>query len=100
MEIIFGGGSGRAKVLSPAIVDVSDGVVTATIQWSSPNYDYMVIDEEKYLPINTEGNSVFKIPVSIFDEPVEVIGDTVAMSTPHEIGYSIIFCSDTLKLVE
>ena len=100
VEIIFGGGSGRAKVLSPAIVDVSEGVVTATIQWSSPNYDYMLVDEEKYLPINTEGNSVFKIPVSVFDKPLKVIGDTVAMSTPHEIEYSITFCSDTLKLVE
>lgn len=100
VELIFEGGSGRAAVLSPAVVDVSHGVVTATIQWSSPNYDYMLVDEEKYLPINTEGNSVFKIPVSVFDKPLKVIGDTVAMSTPHEIEYSITFCSDTLKLVE
>ena len=38
--------------------------MTATIVWSSPNYDYMIVDGEKYLPTNTEGNSTFEIPVS------------------------------------
>ena len=71
--------------------------MTADIQWSSPNYDYMIVDGEKYLPVNTEGNSVFQIPVTAFDEPLTVIGDTVAMSTPHEIEYTITFHSDTVK---
>ena len=97
MELDFEGGSGKAKVLSPATVTVSKGTVTATIEWSSPNYDYMVVDGQKYLPINTEGNSVFKIPVLFFDKPMDVIGDTVAMSTPHEIEYTLTFHSDTMK---
>ena len=100
VELAFEGGSGKAKVLSPATVTVSGETVTATIQWSSPNYDYMLVDGEKYLPINTEGDSVFEIPVLFFDKPMEVIGDTVAMSTPHEIEYTLTFYSDTMKPAE
>ena len=44
------GGSGRATVESPAALTVADGIMTATIVWSSPNYDYMLVDGEKYLP--------------------------------------------------
>ena len=100
VELTFEGGSGKAEVVSPATVAVSGGRVIATIQWSSPNYDYMIVDGEKYLPVNTEGNSIFEIPVQIFDEPIDVIGDTVAMSIPHEIEYTLTFHSDTVKVVE
>ncbi len=97
MEITFEGGSGRAKILSPVTVNVKDGKAVATVEWSSPNYDYMLVDGEKYLPVNTEGNSVFEIPVLRFDEPVVVIGDTVAMSKPHEVEYTLTFHSDKIK---
>ena len=100
VDLAFEGGSGKAKVLSPATVTVSGEKVTATIQWSSPNYDYMIVDGEKYLPVNTEGDSVFEIPVLFFDKPMDVIGDTVAMSKPHEIEYTLTFYSDTMKSAE
>ena len=93
IDIIFEGGSGKAKILSPVAVTVANGKATAEVRWSSPNYDYMIVDEEKYLPTNKEGNSTFEIPVSKFDEPMEVIGDTVAMSKPHEVEYTITFDS-------
>ena len=85
------GGSGRATVDSPATLTVADGKMTATIAWSSPNYDYMVVDGEKYLPTNTEGNSTFEIPVAALGTPLAVTADTVAMSTPHEIEYTLTF---------
>ena len=94
------GGSGRATVESPAALTVADGALTATIVWSSPNYDYMLIDGEKYLPINTEGNSTFEIPVAALDTALAVTADTVAMSTPHEIDYTLIFDSATLAAAE
>ena len=100
IDLTFEGGSGKAEILSPASVTVSNNTVTATLQWSSPNYVYMIVNGEKYLPVNTEGNSVFEIPVSTFDEPVTVIGDTVAMSSPHEVEYTLTFHSDTLKTAE
>lgn len=100
VEITFEGGSGKAKILSPVTVTVKDRTATATLQWDSPNYDYMIVDGEKYLPVNPEGNSVFEVPVPAFDEPFDVIGDTVAMSKPHEVEYTLTFHSDTMKAVE
>ncbi len=96
MEITFEGGSGKAQILSPVKVTVTGTKAMATVQWSSPNYDYMLVNGEKYLPVNTTGDSVFEIPVMNFDEPMEVIGDTVAMSKPHEIEYTLTFHSDTV----
>ena len=90
-EVTLEGGSGRATVDSPATLTVADGKMTATIVWSSPNYDYMIVDGEKYLPTNTEGNSTFEIPVSALGVPLSVVADTVAMSTPHEIEYTLTF---------
>ena len=100
VDLTFEGGSGKAEILSPATITVSGETMTAKVQWNSPNYDYMIVNGEKYLPVNTEGDSVFEIPVTAFDEPVPVIGDTVAMSKPHEVEYTITFHSDTLKAVE
>ena len=100
IDIIFEGGSGKAEILSPAFITVSGNAVIATLKWSSPNYDYMIVGDEKYLPVNKEGDSVFEIPVTVFDEAINVIGDTVAMSRPHEIEYSITFCSDTIEAVK
>ena len=90
-EVTLEGGSGRATVDSPAALTVADGKMTATIVWSSPNYDYMIVDGEKYLPTNTEGNSTFELPVSALGTPLSVVADTVAMSTPHEIEYTLTF---------
>ncbi|MBQ3600991.1 MAG: iron transporter [Lachnospiraceae bacterium] len=100
IDIIFEGGSGKAEILSPAFITVSGNAVIATLKWSSPYYDYMIVGDEKYLPVNKEGDSVFEIPVTVFDEAISVIGDTVAMSRPHEIEYSITFCSDTIEAVK
>lgn len=100
IELTMEGGSGRAGIQSPAQITVADGAVTATLEWSSPNYDYMLVNGEKYLPVNTEGNSVFEVPVEALDAPLTMIGDTVAMSTPHEVEYTVTFHSDTLQSAE
>lgn len=100
VEMTFEGGSGRAGIASPVTITVENQKVTASVEWSSPNYDYMLVDGEKFLPVNTEGNSVFEIPVAAFDEPMTVIGDTVAMSKPHEIEYTLTFHSDTIKALD
>lgn len=99
-EVTLEGGSGRASIESPATLTVNDGKVTASIVWSSPNYDYMLVNDEKYLPVNTEGNSAFEIPVASFDTALDVIADTVAMSKPHEIEYTLTFDSSTIKTAE
>ncbi len=92
------GGSGKASIQSPCALKVEDHQGTATIVWSSSHYDYMIVNGEKILPVETpEENSTFEIPVYVYDEPMEVIGDTTAMSTPHEISYSLTFHSDQVE---
>lgn len=100
IELTMEGGSGRASIQSPTQLAIADGAATATLEWSSPNYDYMLVNGEKYLPVNTEGNSVFEVPVEALDAPLTIIGDTVAMSTPHEVEYTVTFHSETLESVE
>ena len=100
IELTMEGGSGRASIQSPAQLAIADGAATAILEWSSPNYDYMLVNSEKYLPVNTEGNSVFEVPVEALDVPLTMIGDTVAMSTPHEVEYTVTFHSETLESAE
>ena len=90
-EVTLTGGSGKATVTSPAKIKEEDGKIIATIEWSSPHYDYMIVDGVKYMPVNTEGNSVFEIPIPGYNEDFTVIADTVAMSKPHEVEYVLNF---------
>lgn len=99
VEVQLEGGSGKATVESPATLKVENGKAYAAIIWSSSNYDYMVVEEEKYEPINTQGNSTFEIPVAGFDRKLSVSADTTAMSTPHEIEYTLYFDSNSIKRV-
>lgn len=96
-EVKLTGGTGRATVDSPAVIRVNGDDCIAVITWSSPHYDYMIVDGERYEPVNTDGNSVFEIPVPYFDKPVNVIADTTAMSEPHEIEYTLTFDSASVK---
>ena len=97
MEVTLEGGSGKASVESPAKLTVRGGEVTATIVWSSSNYDYMVVNGAELLPVNEEGNSVFEIPVSGFDYPMPVQADTTAMSQPYLIDYTLYFDSASIN---
>lgn len=96
IEVEVKGGTGRTTISSPAGLLVRDGRAYARIEWSSTSYDYMLVGGKKYLPLNEEGYSTFEIPITIFNEPMEVIADTTAMSTPHEITYQLIFHGDAI----
>ena len=96
-EVTLAGGSGRARVQSPVRLHVREGVCTAVIVWGSRNYDYMKVGSEKFLPVSTQEASAFEIPVLFFDRPMAVIADTVAMSEPHEISYTLCFDSASLE---
>ena len=95
-EVAFSGGSGKSHIESPVTLTVKDGAVTAAVVWSSSKYDYMIVDGERCDVLTTEPGSTFEIPVAAFDTDLTVIGDTTAMSTPHEIEYTLNFASATL----
>ena len=100
VEVTMEGGSGRASIQSPTELTIENGQAQAEIVWSSSHYDYMMVNGDKYLPVNTEGNSTFEIPVLVFDYAMPVSADTTAMSTPHEIDYTLFFDSTTLEKQE
>ena len=96
-EVSLSGGSGRAGVKSPAQLTVSGEEVTARIEWSSPNYDLMIVDGERYLPVNADGDSVFLIPVADLSRPLAVQAETIAMSEPHLIDYTLSFDAASVR---
>lgn len=104
VNLTLEGGTGKAGLSSPAELDVKDGVMQLHLKWSSPYYDYMYIpaqgdiasDDVLYKPVNEDGNSEFILPVFALDTPIKVVADTTAMSTPHEIEYTITLSSASL----
>lgn len=102
IEAELKGGTGKASIESPLSLTIADGVAEARIVWSSANYDYMLVDGKKYFPVKAESeeHSTFYIPVYTFDSPRAVIGDTTAMSTPHEIEYEIVWDSESLTKLD
>lgn len=107
VEVSLEGGSGRASVFSPAALNIEEGRAVVEIVWSSPYYDYMIVDGIQYMPEDTAISgrklkktevSVFRIPVSRLDVPLAVTADTTAMGMPHEIQYEIRFDEKNIKL--
>lgn len=99
VDISMTGGSGKAYIKSPALVTVKDGMASVRFVWSSKNYDYMIVNGTKYLDENEGSDSTFTVLLGDMQslmQPLTVIGDTVAMSTPHEIEYTITFGELTL----
>lgn len=97
ISIGFSGGTGKASITNPVTLYVKDGSYSAKVVWTSIYYDYMKVGGVKYLNENNGGNSTFTIPVPALDTYFTVIGDTTAMSSPHEIEYTLYFDSSTLK---
>ena len=100
IDVSLSGGTGRASVTSPAELTVENGDMTARIEWSSPYYDLMIVEDERYLPVNSEGNSVFLVPVADLSVPLGVEAETVAMSEPHLIEYQLVFDPGSLRPAE
>ena len=96
IDVKLSGGSGKATITTPAMMTITDGKYTATIIWSSPFYEWVKIGDVQYLPVQEDGNATFEIPVEL-DKDVPISAQTVAMSEPHVIDYTLYFDSTTLK---
>lgn len=97
IDVELTGGSGKATVKSPAELIVDNGDIQAKIEWNSSNYDYMKIGDEEYYPEPDNENSVFIINVSELDKDIEITAQTVAMSKPRMIDYTLHFDSSTME---
>lgn len=92
VNVTLEGGTGKVTIQSPATVVVKDGQAMVTIVWSSKNYDYMLVNDEKYINEAEVGEySTFTFPISGLPCDMTVVGDTTAMSVPHEIEYQLHF---------
>lgn len=97
IEVSLAGGSGRASVTTPTWMNVQEGRAYARLLWSSPYYDYMILEGRKYLNETADGgSSSFTIPITAMDAPMEIIADTTAMGDPVEIDYTLTFYEDTI----
>ena len=96
IAVSLSGGSGRASVESPAKLVVSGETRTAVIVWSSPYYEYMLVDGVRYEPLPSDGNSTFEISI-VLDTDMEVSASTIAMSQPHLVEYTLRFDSSTIQ---
>ena len=98
IEVALTGGSGRASVSSPTWLIVKGGKAYARLLWSSSYYDYMIVGGKKYLNESKNGgNSTFTVPITQFDEPMDVIADTTSMGDPVAIAYTLTFYEDTIN---
>jgi len=97
IEVSIEGGSGRASVRSPAELEVRGGKGAVTLIWTSKSYDYMLVGDKKYTPVNDKGYSTFVVPVLAYDESFPVVGDTTAMSEAHEVDYTLTVRLDTAQ---
>ena len=77
VSVSLSGGSGRTSIASPTTIVKDGDTYTATITWSSSNYDKMTADGVDYAPVNDGGNSTFEIPVTL-DEDIAVSAETIA----------------------
>ena len=91
LNVKFEGGTGKAKIISPAIMNVKDGKASVTVFWNSKSYDYMIVDDVKYLNLSPGDSSSFSFPIKELGKKIDVIANTVAMSRPHEIEYTLTF---------
>ena len=89
-------GSGRAALESPAMLTVKDGVCAARIVFSTSKIDYVIVDGEKYAPVNAAGNAAFDVPVAAFDAPLSITVDSTAIKPAVEVRYAMTFDSATL----
>ena len=97
-EITLEGGSGRAKIQSPAPIHIEDGKITATLTWSSSSYDYMEIGGVGYTSKIVDGKAVFEVEIPALDTPLDIKAETVAMSEPHMIDYVLTVSGEEIKL--
>ena len=97
IEVSLTGGTGRSSVQSPAELEIENGIMTAEIVWSSNSYDYMEVDGKEYYPVSGEEYSTFLVEIPALDTDIPVLAETLAMSEPHLIEYTLKFDSATIK---
>lgn len=94
IDVTCEGGTGKGGVES-AVLIVKDSKLTAKLIMSSDKYTKMVVDGQTYQNKPEGGKSTFTVPVSL-DNGIPVKATTEAMSTPHDVDYTVTLNSGSL----
>ena len=88
---VFGG---EDTVEDPALMTLADDNATATLRFSSPNYEQIVMTGEAFEPVEvTADSATYEIPVRVFDTSIPVTFVSVASGAPEELAGSLSFHS-------
>lgn len=94
IDVTCEGGSGKGGVTG-AVLIIKDSKLTAKLIMSSDKYTKMVVDGQTYQNKPEDGKSTFTVPVSL-DNGIAVKATTEAMSTAHEVEYTVTLNSGSL----
>ncbi len=89
----FTGGTGRVQITCPEVTKDGD-TYTAKLVFDSKNYQYIKVAGKQYDRDASSGedNSIFFVPIEP-DKDIKIMGLTTAMSTAHEVEYTIFVSS-------
>ncbi len=88
---VFGG---EDTVESPVPMTIENGEATATLQFSSPNYDSLVMTGDTYEPVEvTADSATYELPIRVFDTSIPVTFNSVSSGAPEELAGSLSFHS-------
>ena len=89
VDLVLEGGSGKTMAESPAVLTAAGGQAIVKLVINSSNYDYVLLDGNKYENQNPDGNSTFEIPALYFEAPIPIIADSIALGRSTEIEYTL-----------
>ena len=84
---------GKARLLTPAVMNVAEGKCVATLVFATTKIDYVLVDGEKYLPTEVPDGVAFTVPVAGFDRGLSVVVDSTAIKPATEVNYTVTFDS-------
>lgn len=84
----WSGGTGKVSITCSKVT-VTGGQAYATITFSSPHYQYVKANGNVYYPSAKTGSSTSFVILVELNKNNSVVGMTTAMSTAHEIKYTI-----------
>lgn len=95
---VFGG---EDTIEDPALMTLADDDATATLHFSSPNYQQIVMTGETYEPVEvTADSATYELPVRVFDTSIPVTFVSMASGAPEELEGSLSFHSGQVTDLE
>ncbi len=96
IEAIINSEEGTGQIQTPTSVFVKDKKATVVMTWDSPEYNYILVGDEKILPKSREDGSIFWIPVTAWDEEMPIIVSK-GYNDPVELTYHLYLDTTTME---